>query len=244
VARVLVVDDEEPVRALLVSALRFSGFEVDGAPDAVSALSRLAATPSYPPSRTGDGCDLPDLIVLDVMMPGIDGFELLSVLRSRGVTAPVLFLTARGDVEDRVHGLKAGADDYVAKPFSVAEVTARVEALLRRSSQNGVNAEIQPAVEPVLRLGDLELDSAGKRVTRSGRMIDLSPTEFRLLEHLMSNQGRVLSKAQLLERVWGYDFGDTNVVERFISSLRRKIADQDAALIRTVRGFGYSARTS
>jgi two-component system, OmpR family, response regulator len=225
VARVLVADDEEPVRELLASTLRFSGYEVTEAADAMAALEILAA---------GGGAGTPDLVVLDVMMPGLDGFELLGVLRQRGLPVPVLFLTARGDVEDRVRGLRSGADDYVTKPFSVAEVTARIEVLLRRS-------RVAEADE-TLRLDDVALDPVRHLVTRAGEPIELSPTEYRLLEHLLRNAGRVLSKSQLLEHVWGYDFGDTNVVERFVSNLRRKIDRGEPSLIQTVRGFGYTAR--
>jgi two-component system, OmpR family, response regulator len=224
-ARVLVADDEEPVRELLASTLRFSGYEVTEAADAMAALEILAA---------GGGAGTPDLVVLDVMMPGLDGFELLGVLRQRGLPVPVLFLTARGDVEDRVRGLRSGADDYVTKPFSVAEVTARIDVLLRRS-------RVAEADE-TLRLDDVALDPVRHLVTRAGEPIELSPTEYRLLEHLLRNANRVLSKSQLLEHVWGYDFGDTNVVERFVSNLRRKIDRGEPSLIQTVRGFGYTAR--
>lgn len=224
---VLVVDDEEPVRALLSSTLRFAGHEVSEASDAIEALGFLGR-------ETLDA--QPDLVVLDVMMPGLDGFELLTVLRQRSIEVPVLFLTARSDVPDRVRGLRLGADDYVTKPFSVAEVSARVDALLRRSRTESTEQD------EVLRLDDLVLDPVAHVVTRGGQPVDLSPTEYRLLEHLLNNAGRVLSKSQLLERVWGYDFGDTNVVERFISNLRRKLDRDGSSLIQTVRGFGYSAR--
>jgi two-component system, OmpR family, response regulator len=222
VGRVLIVDDEESVRALLSSTLRFAGHEVVEAADAMAALALLET-------------DRPDLVVLDVMMTGLDGFELLGVLRQRGIDLPVLFLTARGDVEDRVRGLRAGADDYVTKPFSVAEVTARVEVLLRRSGQSA-------AADETLRVGDLALDPVAHQVTRAGEPVELSPTEYKLLEHLLRNAGRVLSKNQLLEHVWGYDFGGTNVVERFVSNLRRKVDGDGPSVIQTVRGFGYTAR--
>lgn len=227
VATVLVVDDEEHIRALLHSTLRFAGYDVLEAADGTSALDAVSA----------GGVDL---LVLDVGLPGLDGFELLRLLRSRDVHTPVLLLTARLEVEDRVQGLRIGADDYVTKPFSVAEVVARVEALLRRST---------PAPErdsDLLRLEDLVIDLGALRVTRGGRRVDLSPTELRLLVYLLENSGRVLSKSQILERVWGYDFGgDTNVVERFMSNLRRKIDDgATTPLLHTVRGFGYSARVT
>ncbi|MGW7530012.1 response regulator transcription factor [Streptomyces sp. NPDC054783] len=213
------------MRELVASTLRLSGYEVTEAADAMTALGALAAE---------TGTRAPDLLILDVMMPGLDGFELLNILRHRGVAVPVLFLTARGDVEDRVRGLRSGADDYVTKPFSVAEVTARVEALLRRSGAT--------EVDETLRLDNIALDPVGHQVTRAGEPVELSPTEFRLLEHLLRNTGRVLSKAQLLEHVWGYALGDTQVVERFISNLRRKIDQGEPSLIQTVRGFGYTAR--
>lgn len=223
--RVLVVDDEEQMRALLRSTLRFAGHDVVEAADGTDAL---ALVPDV------------DLVVLDVGMPGLDGFDLVRLLRGRGTTTPVLLLTARDDVDDRVRGLRAGADDYVTKPFSVAEVVARVEALLRRS---GGRLDEQREDEKV-RLGDLVLDRAEVSVVRGGRSVHLSPTEFRLLEYLLVNQGRVVSKSQILQHVWGYDFAGANVVERFVSNLRRKVDDgADTALIRTVRGFGYTARS-
>jgi two-component system OmpR family response regulator len=222
---VLVVDDEEHIRALLYSTFRFAGYDVLEASDGASALNVV-------------GGGEVDVLVLDVGLPDLDGFELVRMLRSRDVRTPVLMLTARLEVEDRVQGLRLGADDYVTKPFSVAEVVARVEALLRRSA---------PAAEPepdLLRLDDLVVDLATLRITRGGRPVDLSPTELRLLVYLLENSGRVLSKTQILQHVWGYDFGgDTNVVERFVSNLRRKIDDgAGTPLLHTVRGFGYSAR--
>jgi two-component system, OmpR family, response regulator len=225
VPRVLVVDDEEPLRVLVTSTLRFAGYDVVEAADGTEALGHVAGV---------------DLVVLDIGMPGLDGFELVRLLRSRGTTTPVLFLTARDDVDDRVRGLRLGADDYVTKPFSVAEVVARVEALLRRTGADGG----EPEDDETVRLADLVLDRAAMAVTRGDRPVQLSPTEFRLLEYLLVNQGRVLSKSQILQHVWGYDFGgDANVVERFVSNLRRKIDDGAATpLLRTVRGFGYTAR--
>ena len=210
---VLVVDDDDDIREMLQSSLSFAGFRVSTAPDAQSALAVLTQTE-------------PDAMVLDVMMPGIDGFDLLQLLRHRGDTLPVLFLTARDAVEDRVRGLRLGADDYIAKPFSVIEVTARLESLLRRVRTSSATANAG-ADGTILRCGDLEL----------------SPTEFRLLTYLMLHQGRVLSKAQILEQLWQYDFrGDGNVVERFVSNLRRKIDVSSPPLIHTVRGFGYTIR--
>lgn len=224
---VLVVDDEDQIRALLHATLRFAGYDVLQAADGASALEVLGAR------------DI-GLVVLDVGLPDIDGFELVRLLRMRKVLTPVLMLTARLEVEDRVRGLRLGADDYVTKPFSAAEIVARVEALLRRAHQV---ADPGTAAD-VLRLDDLVVDLGTLRITRAGQPIDLSPTELRLLVYLLENSGRVLSKTQILQQVWGYDFGgDTNVVERFVSNLRRKIDDGAATpLLHTIRGFGYSAR--
>lgn len=222
--RVLVVDDDQDIRAVLESTLGFSGFDIVSAPDAATALTMLAS-------------EHPDAMVVDVMMPGLDGFELVELLRSRGEMVPVLFLTARDEVADRVRGLKLGADDYVTKPFSVVEVAARLEALVRRAAPT---ESAQPA-DRVLRCGDLELDEDRHEVRRGDRHVELSATEFRLLTYLLQNKGRVVTKGQILDHVWNYDFrGDTNVVERFVSNLRRKIDQGGPSLIRTVRGFGYS----
>ncbi|WJK44060.1 response regulator transcription factor [Solwaraspora sp. WMMA2056] len=226
VPRVLVVDDDAQIRELLESTLRFAGWEVHAVPDAATALVRL----------TGQEFDV---VVLDVMMPGLDGFETVRLLRGRGKTTPVLFLTARQEVEDRIQGLRLGADDYVTKPFSVAEVVARLEALVRRTAGTDV-----PSKDNRLLLADLAVDLDAHLVTRAGRPVHLSPTEFRLLVFLLNNAGRVLSKSQILQHVWGYDFGgDANVVERFVANLRRKIDDgASVPLIHTVRGFGYAVR--
>lgn len=229
---ILIVDDDDGIREMLHSALTFAGFQVIGAADGPSALQVLA-------NRK------PDAIVLDVMMPGFDGFELLQLLRHRGDNVPILFLSARDAVEDRVRGLRLGGDDYLTKPFSLIEVVARLENLLRRSRANRPTGE-GPARddESLMRCGDLELDESQHRVSRSGVVIELSPTEFRLLSYLMRNQGRVLSKSQILEHVWHYDFGrEANVVERFVSNLRRKIDPLGTPILRTVRGFGYTIRT-
>ncbi|MFD4195049.1 response regulator transcription factor [Amycolatopsis thermoflava] len=225
VDKVLVVDDDPGLRELLLSALRFAGFEVEAARDVPAALAAIEAR-------------APDAIVLDVMLPGTDGFDLLQLLRSRGLDVPVMFLTARDELDDRVRGLRMGGDDYLTKPFDVVEVAARLEALLRRARR------VPSAVpEGVLSCGDLEMDETRHVVTRGGRPVELSPTEFRLLRYLMVNSGRVVSKAQILEHVWQYDFGgDAGVVERFVSNLRRKIDFGGPSLIRTVRGFGYSLR--
>jgi len=216
-----VVDDDPGLRELLLSALRFAGFEVAAAGDVPTALTAIAARP-------------PDAIVLDVMLPGTDGFDLLNLLRGQGVDVPVMFLTARDELDDRVRGLRMGGDDYLTKPFSVVEVAARLEALLRRARR-------VPVPEDVLRCEDLTMDEDRHVVTRGESVLSLSPTEFRLLRYLLANTGRVVSKAQILDHVWQYDFGgDAGVVERFVSNLRRKIGEPQ--LIHTVRGFGYSLR--
>ncbi len=224
---VLVVDDDDGIREMLQTTLNFAGFRVSVAANAEAALAVLAE-------------EHPDALVLDVMMPGIDGFDFVQLLRHRGDTMPVLFLSARDAVEDRVRGLRLGADDYLTKPFSVVEVTVRLESLLRRSRTPHRTDE---PVASVLRCGDLELDERRHLTRRAGRTIELSPTEFRLLAYLLLHQGRVLSKAQILDQLWQYDFnGDSNVVERFVSNLRRKIELDGPPLIHTVRGFGYTVR--
>ena len=233
-AHVLVVDDDDGIREMLQSSLSFAGFRVSTAPDAQAALALF-------------GSDDPDAIVLDVMMPGIDGFDFVQLLRHRGQTVPVLFLSARDTVEDRIKGLRLGADDYLIKPFSVVEVTVRLEGLLRRAggyaAQAGSSGLDRNASTGVLRCGDLEVDEDRHLTRRGDRGIDLSPTEFRLLVYLLLHQGRVLSKAQILDQLWQYDFGgDSNVVERFVSNLRRKIDADSPPLIHTVRGFGYTIR--
>ena len=234
----LVVDDDDGIREMLQSSLSFAGFRVSAAADAQAALALL-------------GSDGPHAIVLDVMMPGIDGFDFVQLLRHRGETMPVLFLSARDTVEDRVKGLRLGADDYLIKPFSVVEVTVRLEGLLRRAGEYAQAGHVDPAragagragVGTVLRCADLEVDEDRHLTRRAGRSIELSPTEFRLLVYLLLHQGRVLSKAQILDQLWQYDFGgDSNVVERFVSNLRRKIDTGSPPLIHTVRGFGYTIR--
>ena len=217
--RVLVVDDDVEIRELLAAALTFSGFDVEVAPDATGALARIAAAE-------------PDIVVLDVGLPDGDGFTLVRTLRERGVRAPVLFLSARVDVADKVRGLSLGGDDYVTKPFSVTEVVARLRAVLRRARGEDES--------DVMQVADLVFDDGAHVVRRGDRVLDLSPTEYRLLRHLLRHRGRVLSKTQLLDHVWGYGSGDGNVVERFVSSLRQKL--DDPPLLHTVRGFGYVVR--
>jgi two-component system OmpR family response regulator len=219
---VLVVDDEENIRFLLTAALRLEGFTVTSAADAVEALRMVRAAP-------------PDLAVLDVMLPDADGFELCRRLRADGFDAPVIFLTARDATEDRVLGLTIGGDDYVVKPFSLEELVARVRVVLRRVGTNeGAH---------VLCCADLELDDDAHRVTRAGVEIHLTPTEYKLLRYLLLNTGRVVSRAQILDHVWEYDFdGESAIVETYISYLRRKVDGTDPKLIRTVRGVGYMLR--
>ena len=218
--RVLVVDDEDNVTHLVSSALRFDGFETLVADNGTSALAKVAESD-------------PDLIVLDVMMPGLDGLGVLQNLRAAGSQVPVIFLTARDTANDRIGGLRAGADDYVVKPFSVEELLARVHAVLRRSAP-------EDAREGVLHVADLELDENSHEVTRGGIEVHLTATEFELLRYLMRNERVVLSKAQILDRVWKYDFqGQSNIVELYIGYLRKKIDTTDPKLIHTVRGAGY-----
>ena len=218
--RVLVVDDEDNVTHLVSSALRFDGFETVTADSGPSALAAVAASD-------------PDLIVLDVMMPGMDGQGVLQSLRSAGSQVPVIFLTARDAASDRINGLRSGADDYVVKPFSIEELLARVHAVLRRSAP-------EDARDGVLRIADLELDENSHEVARAGIEVHLTATEFELLRYLMRNERVVLSKAQILDRVWKYDFqGQSNIVELYIGYLRRKVDSVEPKLIHTVRGAGY-----
>jgi two-component system OmpR family response regulator len=222
-ATVLVVDDEEYIRDLVTSSLRLAGFAARAVPDGSQALTALDR-------------DRPDLVILDVRLPGMDGFEVCRRLRADGNEVPVIFLTARDTPEDRLSGFTKGGDDYVTKPFSLEELIARVRAVLRRS---------QPAdVQGTLTYADLVLDEEAMRVSRAGEPIRLSPTEFKLLRYLLLNAERVLSKDQLLDHVWQYDFdGKSGVVENYISYLRKKVDIVEPPLIHTVRGFGYVLRT-
>ena len=224
------VDDEPNIRELLSTSLRFAGFEVHAAADGNGALQLVRDVE-------------PDLVVLDVMLPDMDGFTVTRRMRATGRHTPVVFLTAKDDTQDKVQGLTVGGDDYVTKPFSLEEVVARIRAVLRRT---GVPA---PEEEAVLHVGDLEMDEDSHEVRRSGVEVDLSPTEFKLLRYLMLNSGRVLSKAQILDHVWQYDWGgDANIVESYISYLRRKIDTLEVdgetlpPLIHTKRGVGYLLR--
>lgn len=207
---------------MLAAALRHHGYTVSLAVDGDDALRALADSS-------------PDLVVLDVMMPGLDGFEVCRRMRADNDHTPVLFLTARDATEDKVRGLRLGADDYLEKPFSLEELVARIEAILRRT------ATAPPT--SVLRLEDVELDDDAHTVVKAGTHVHLSPTEFKLLRYLLTNQGRVVSKTQILEHVWEYDFeGDGGVVETYIGYLRRKVDTTEPKLIHTIRGTGYTMR--
>jgi two-component system, OmpR family, response regulator len=224
--RLLVVDDEPTMVGLLSASLRFAGYQVR---TATSGMEALAVAAEFHPH----------LLVLDVMLPDLDGFEVTRQLRAQGADVPVLFLTARDDITDKVHGLTIGGDDYVTKPFSLEEVVARIRAVLRRTGGGGDAA----TDDVVLRFADLELDEETTDVRRAGQLVRLSATEFKLLRYLLLNVGKVLSKTQILDHVWHYDFaGDTRIVEAYISLLRRKVDRVDPPLIHTLRGFGYSLR--
>jgi two-component system, OmpR family, response regulator MprA len=221
--KVLVVDDERAVRDSLRRALELEGYDVELAADGAEALYRLEANGQ------------PDALILDVLMPGVDGLEVSRRLRSKGNTVPILMLTARAEVESRVAGLDAGADDYLAKPFALEELLARLRALLRR---------ITPDTDEVLRFGDLEVNSGTREVKRAGTPIELTRTEFNLLELFMRNPRQVLTRSVIFERVWGYDFGfASNSLDVYIGYLRRKTElDGAPRLIQTVRGVGYALR--
>ncbi len=211
--------------SLLSASLRFVGFDVRTAASGAEALQVAADFK-------------PELLVLDVMLPDYDGFEVVRRLRADGRHLPVLFLTARDGVQDKITGLTVGGDDYVTKPFSLEEVVARIKAVLRRTY-----APMGSTERAALRFADLEMDEETHDVVRSGKLIKLSPTEYKLLHYLLVNAERVVSKAQILDHVWRYDFGgDARIVESYISMLRRKVDVVDPPLIHTLRGFGYSLR--
>lgn len=216
----LVVEDEENVRYVTVAALRLAGYAVDELANGRDALRALSAgDPPY------------DLVVLDVMLPDLDGFEICRRLRSAGTRVPVVFLTARDATEDLVRGLTIGGDDYLTKPFSVEELVARAKVVLRRA---GKGSEAL-----VLAAGDVELDEDAHAVRVAGDDVAVSPTEFKLLRFMLRNKGKALTRAQIIDHVWEYDFeGESTVVETFVSSLRKKV-DRDGQLIQTVRGVGY-----
>ena len=222
--RILVVDDEPNIRDLLATSLRFAGFAVRTVGNGAAAISAVIE-------------EEPDLIILDVMLPDINGFGVTKRLRASGYTSPILFLTAKDDTEDKITGLTVGGDDYVTKPFSLDEIVARIRAILRRTMQEDDDA--------IIRTGEISMDQDTHEVNVNGNAVELSPTEFKLLRYMMLNPNRVLSKAQILDHVWEYDFnGDAGIVESYISYLRRKIdAHTDEPMIQTKRGFGYMLKT-
>lgn len=223
--RVLVVDDETYITELVSTAMRYEGFEVSEAHNGRQALSMVANAH-------------PDLIILDVMLPDFDGIEVTRRLRADSIRVPVIFLTARDTTEDKIAGLTVGGDDYISKPFSLDELIARARAVLRRTHPDGAGAR------GPLRFSDLTMDEETREVTRGASEIALSATEFKLLRYLMLNPRRVLSKSQILDHVWHYDFrGDPNVLETYISYLRKKIDTLGPPLIHTVRGVGYVLKT-
>ncbi|WP_193104908.1 response regulator transcription factor [Brachybacterium sp. FME24] len=226
-ARLLVVDDEPNIRDLLATSLRFAGFEVFTASTGNEAIREATE-------------HQPDLVVLDVMLPDMDGFTVTRRLRDRGEQYPILFLTARDETQDKVAGLTVGGDDYVTKPFSLEEVVARIRAVLRRT-----HGGQDPTVDSSLVVGDLRLDEDSHEVYRADVTIELSPTEFKLLRYLMLNAGRVVSKTQILDHVWDYDWsGEVGIVESYISYLRRKIDVIGDPMIHTKRGIGYVLRAA
>jgi len=222
-AKLLVVEDDANILELLSASLRFAGFDVSTATSGSAAVSAAKSA-------------TPDLVVLDVMLPDLDGFEVIRLMREGGARTPVVFLTARDGTDDKIRGLTLGGDDYVTKPFSLEELTARIRAVLRRTT----TGDEEPSR---LVFADLELDEETHEVYRAGQRVQLSPTEFKLLRYLMLNANRVLSKAQILDHVWKYDFrGDDNIVESYISYLRRKVDNVQPRLIHTLRGVGYVLR--
>jgi two-component system OmpR family response regulator len=215
-----VVDDEPTLRELLSATLRFAGFTVASAATGAEAIALSDS-------------QAPDLVLLDIMLPDMEGFDVVRRLRERGRPVPVLFLTARDAPEDKINGLTLGGDDYVTKPFNLEELIARIRAILRRTGDAGGD----------LTVGDLTLDPEGRQVTRGGRPVRLSPTEFRLLHYLMANAGQVVPKTRILDEVWRYDFGgDPSIVDTYISYLRRKVDTTEPKLIHTVHGVGYVLR--
>lgn len=219
--RVLIVDDEPNIRDLLATSLRFAGYEIQTAANGAGAVA--AVTESEP-----------DIILLDVMLPDMNGFSVTKKLRSSGIQAPILFLTARDDVEDKITGLTVGGDDYLTKPFSLDEVVARIQAILRRTKTG-------EAESAVIDAGAVVINQDAHEVTIEGKLVDLSPTEYKLLRFLVMNPDRVLTKAQILDHVWEYDFnGDMGIVESYVSYLRKKLDPiSSRPLIQTKRGVGY-----
>jgi len=223
--RILVVDDEPNINDLISTSLKFSGFDVRSASNGAEALTIAEEFK-------------PHALVLDVMMPGMSGFQVCEKLRKDGLKLGVLFLTAKDSTDDKVTGLTIGGDDYMVKPFSLEELVARVRAILRRTGDIEIDID-----DELIRFADLELNEATHEVSRGGKLIELSPTEFTLLRYLLINADRVVSKAQILDHVWQYDFrGDAGIVETYISYLRKKIDTYEPQLIHTVRGVGYRLR--
>jgi two-component system OmpR family response regulator len=223
-ANILVVDDEESLTELVSSALRFAGYQVMTERNGFDALRAIKS-------------DSPDLIVLDVNMPELDGFEVCRRIRRDGVQTPVIFLTARDDIDDLRVGFRQGGDDYLTKPFSLEELGLRIEALLRRSGGTAEPARIS--------IGDIVVDEEAHQVFKGAQEIMLSPTEFRLFRFLLLNRGRVMSKSQIVDYVWEYDFdGNYGIVETYVSYLRKKLGDTKGSTIQTVRGVGYVIRSS
>ncbi len=222
--RILIVDDEPNIRDLLSTSLRFAGFAIRAVGSGAAAISAVLE-------------EEPDLMILDVMLPDMNGFSVTKRLRESGFTAPILFLTAKDDTQDKVTGLTVGGDDYVTKPFSLDEIVARIRAILRRTMEVEEDA--------VITAGEITMDQDTHEVTANGTPVELSPTEFKLLRFLLLNPNRVLSKAQILDHVWEYDFnGDAGIVESYISYLRRKLDPLTTEpLIQTKRGFGYLLKT-
>ena len=223
--RILVVDDESSISDLISTSLRFVGFDVRTATNGAQALQIAEEFK-------------PHAMVLDVMLPDLDGFEVCKQIRNEGVETGVLFLTAKDGMDDKVKGLTLGGDDYMTKPFSLEELVARLRALLRRTGVTQIDQD-----EEKIRFADLELDEATHEVRRAGQLLDLSPTEFLLIRYLLINADRVVSKSQILDHVWQYDFrGDAGIVETYISYLRKKIDIFNPPLIHTIRGVGYRLR--
>ena len=221
--RVLVVDDEPSIVDAVATSLRYEGFEVDEAASGRDALASAQAK-------------APDMIVLDIMLPDLDGLEVTRRLRADGIRVPILFLTARDALEDKVAGLTIGGDDYVTKPFSLAEIVARIHAILRRSGA-------ERPTDARLRFADIEMDEESHEVWRAGQVIQLTATEFSLLRFFLLNPRRVLSKSQILDHVWHYDFGgDANIVETYVSYLRKKLDAAGPPVIQTIRLVGYALR--
>jgi two-component system OmpR family response regulator len=222
--RILVVEDDPKIASFVVKGLKQSGYAVDHCPDGDEALG-MALTIPY------------DAAVVDIMLPGMDGLSLVQRLRREGVRVPIIFLSAKATVEDRVRGLQAGADDYLAKPFAFSELLARVQALIRRATQTTEPTRIE--------VGNLTLDLLTREVKRNGQVIDLQPREYALLEYLMRHAGRVVTKTMILEHIYDYSFDpQTNVVDVLVSRLRQKVdRDFDAKMIHTIRGVGYVLRS-